>query len=361
MSKYKILTVTTSGLVKKEGISTVILDYYSFFDREKYQLDLIAAGECRDELVGEFESIGVRVQKLPGRKTELARYISALMKLMKREKYDAIYIHGSSAIMSIELCIARACGCKTRVVHSHNTMCEHQKVDQLLRPIFYRNYTTALACGTDAGKWLYGDRKFDVIKNGRDVEKYKFNAQKRAEIRQKLGLEEHTLAIGHVGAFFRQKNQGFLIDVLEKVIPQRPDVKLFLMGEGENREPLMERVEAEGLLDSVYFTGSISNVAEMLQAMDVMVLPSIYEGVPLVAIEWQIAGLPCLISDRVSHECAYMDSVEFLPLEADLWAMKLTTFTPAARIENDPEILQRTKDHGYSLRENAGKLQEYFQ
>lgn len=128
MRKIKILAISTSGLARKEGISTVILDNFSRFDKESFELHVIAAGAYSYELVQEYENAGVAIKCLPSRKASLLLYVKAFIALFKKEKYDALYIHGSSAIMSIELMIAKLCGCKVRVVHSHNTTCDHKNI-----------------------------------------------------------------------------------------------------------------------------------------------------------------------------------------------------------------------------------------
>lgn len=360
-TKYKILTVTTSGLGRKEGISTVILDYYSYFDKERYQLDIIASGEYNCELVTEFQKIGVNVRYLPSRKITVIKYIEAFSKLLKNEQYDAVYLHGSSAILSIELILAKIHGVKNRVVHSHNTTCNHKKVDKLLRPLFYKSYTTALACGENAGKWLYGERQFDIIKNGRNVDVYRFNANKREKTRQQLDVSDSTLLIGHVGNFNEQKNQQYLVSVLKEIVKVNTNVKLFMIGDGRMKPAVINLVSEEQLEDFVVFTGSISNVPDMLQAMDVMLLPSIHEGVPLVVIEWQIAGLPCILSDRVTKECAYTDLVHFLPMgDPRVWAKETLAIAVTDRGNSSEYLLNKTKENGYDLRENAYKLQQYF-
>lgn len=280
---------------------------------------------------------------------------------MKNEKYDAVYLHGSSAIMSIELILATIHGVKVRVVHSHNTTCNHKKVDKLLRPIFYKSYTVALACGEDAGKWLYGERPFDIIKNGRNIDVYKYNAEKRKEVRKALNAADSTLLIGHVGNFNEQKNQAYLIQVLKEIIKENINVKLYLMGDGVTKPDVMSMVSEEQVDDFVVFTGSISNVPDMLQAMDVMLLPSIHEGLPLVAIEWQIAGLPCILSDKITKECAYTDLVHFLSLDKPrVWAKETLAIAKNDRENNSEFLLNKTKENGYDLRENAYKLQKYF-
>ncbi len=362
MRKIKILTVTTSGLAKKEGISTVILDYYSHFDKSKFDLDIIVSGEYSYELVKAFQNIGVSIRCLPSRKYSFPKYIKSFIKLIQEQKYDALYIHGSSAIMSVELLLTWLGGCKIRVVHSHNTTCDHRRADRFLRPIFYHLYTQALACGSDAGKWLYGNRKFTVIKNGRDLNTYRYNSEIRKIMRRNLCLEDDTLAIGHVGNFNEQKNQRFLIDVIDNLQNRSEKAKLFLMGDGRTKSNIEQLVRKRKLDDYVVFTGSVSNVSEMLQAMDVMVLPSLYEGLPLVAIEWQIAALPCIFADSITKECAYTEQVKFLPLSVggNGWAEEILSWRGFEREIVANQCVELTKTHGYAIEENADKLQSIF-
>lgn len=361
MSRIKILTITTSGLGKKEGISTVILDYYSYFNKNEFQLDLIASGEYNYKLVTEFQSIGVNIRCLPSRKISVIEYIKALITLLKKEKYDAIYIHGSSSLMCIELIIAKIYKCNIRVVHSHNTTCDHKKLDKLLRPIFYRSYTKALACGTDAGKWLYGNRPFEIIKNGRNIDIYKYDEKKRREMRKKLGISDDTIVIGHVGNFNKQKNQAFLIDLMKENLKKDIPIKMYLMGEGTTKENIMAKAKQENVNGNICFTGSINNVPDMLQAMDIMLLPSLHEGLPLVVVEWQMAGLPCIVSDAVTRECAYTDLVCFLPLDnLAVWSKKITTLKICNRSAVSELAIQKARENGFDLKMNAQQLQQYF-
>lgn len=357
MKKKKILTISTSGFSKKEGISTVILDYYKYLDKEKFELVLIVAGEYNKDLVKEFQKIGVSIYYLPCRKKFFIKYIRAIFKILKTGNYDAIYTHGSSAIMTIELFIAKICGCKKRIVHSHNTVCQHKIADRILRPIFYASYTKALACGKDAGEWLYGHRKFEIIQNGRDIKVYQFNPEIRSVMRKKLGIDDGTLLVGHVGNFNEQKNQKFLVEIIKKL--KSENVKLYLMGDGKTRYQIEEFVKIEELKNKIVFTGSISNVPDMLQAMDVMVLPSLYEGLPLVAIEWQISALPCILSDTITRECAYTNLVNFLSLNEspELWSKEILKYVGYDREKISDFVIEQTKEHGFSLEDNIERLQ----
>lgn len=361
MRKIKILAISTSGLARKEGISTVILDNFSRFDKDIFELHVIAAGAYSYELVQEFEIAGVAIKCLPSRKASLSLYVKAFIALFKKEKYDALYIHGSSAIMSIELMIAKLCGCKVRVVHSHNTTCDHKKADKLLRPLFYNLYTDAIACGEEAGQWLYGGRPFMILKNGRDVNKYRYNEEKRFEIRSNLGARESEFLVGHVGNFNKQKNQKFALEIFKEILKKNNSAKLYLMGAGTLLEETKSLATEMEIQDKVIFTGSISNVHEMLQAMDVMILPSLHEGLPLVAIEWQIAALPSVISDVVTSECSYSGLVTFMPPADEVaWADKIIEVAAVDRKHLAEKQVELTKNAGFDINQNAVELQKFF-
>ncbi|WP_034587778.1 glycosyltransferase family 1 protein [Enterocloster asparagiformis] len=361
MNKIKILAISTSGLARKEGISTVILDNFSRFDKNIFELHVIAAGAYNYELIQEFEKAGVSIKCLPSRKASIVLYVKAFISLFRQEKYNALYIHGSSAIMSIELLIAKMCGCKMRVVHSHNTTCDHKKSDKLLRPFFYRLYTDAIACGKEAGKWLYGGRPFLLLKNGRDVNRYRYDGETRSAIRKDLGVSGDELLVGHVGNFNKQKNQKFALEIFRELLKRNNKAKLYLMGAGILLDKTKNLAVEMGLQDKVIFTGSIGNVHEMLQAMDVMTLPSLHEGLPLVTIEWQIAALPSVISDVVTSECAYSDLVTFLPLDnATAWAEKIVEVAKLDRAVIAEKQVELTKAAGFDINQNARELQRFF-
>lgn len=363
MKKIKMLTVITTDLRCREGISTIVYDYYKCFDLSCFTLDMVVTPKTNQEIIDRFTDIGVSLKWLPERKKETLSYMLNLKRLIKREKYDAVYIHGSSAIMLIELSVSLLSRCQCRIVHSHNTSCEHKIVDKMLRPFFHKCYTGALACSVEAGKWLFGNHKFDLVKNARDVKKYKFNADKRACIRSKLELSDDILAIGHVGNFNSSKNQAFLILVFAEVLKRYPNAKLFLMGSGDLQSKSEELAKVCGIYDHVCFMGTISNVEEILQALDVMVLPSIYEGLPLVAVEWQMAALPCLISDTVTRECTFTEFVKFKALGDgyEAWAEDILKLKDVCNRKDIAEqVVTAARKSGFDIETNATTLQNYL-
>ena len=358
----KILVISTSGFSKKEGISTMILDLLGRFDKAKFKIHLIVQGNYDRGLISEFNNVGIICKYVPSRKKALFKYMKMLNSIFKKEKYDVVYVHGSSAIMSIELFVAALNGCRVRLVHSHNTMCEHKILDKCFRPLFYYLYTDAMACGVDAGKWLYGDRKYLVLKNGRDIRKFSFNNDMRKKIRNQLEISDETLVVGNVGNFNEQKNQAFTLRVFKELLKLKPNSKLVLVGTGEKLNEMRMLSQELGVSNSVIFLGIVNNVQDYLQAMDVMILPSLYEGVPLVVIEWQIARLPSLISDRITRECAFSELVHYKSLDASYldWANELIKISAFERNEISIDIDGLAIENGFDIESSVMFLENYI-
>lgn len=359
--KVKVLNILTGGL-RREGITSTQLDYMKNMDRSDIQIDIAAVYNNESDVIKEFESIGCKVVVFPDRRASILKYMLSLYRTIRKEKYDIVHVHGSSSLMSIELVIAMLAGVKVRIAHSRNTKCDNAKVDKILRPIFNHSYTIAFACGQDAGRWMFGNKTFTVIHNGKDLDKFRFDRTKREAIRKQFGIES-KFAIGFVGNINYVKNLSFLVDVFYKVYSINPKSVLFIMGEGPDREKIEKKVKDLGLVESVIFTGRIANVAEMLQGMDLMLLPSLFEGLPNVVLEWQIAGLPSIISDNITRECKVTELVEYLPIDqgTDLWVKKINSLD----FSEDRELLsenacQRMKNAKFDIIENAKYLKNIY-
>ncbi len=362
MKRIKILILSTSRFIKREGISTVIFDYFCRFDRNLFELHIAVDGDYNSDLVNEFMAAGILADYLPSRKKELKNYSIELLKLLKRERFDAIYANGSSALMCIELVTAFLVGCKVRIVHSHNTTNDHKLIDKILRPFFYLLCTDAFACGEEAGRFLFGKHEFTIIKNGRDILKYKYNEKIREQTRQLLHIDNDCLLIGHVGNFNYKKNQKFILEIFSEILKINPNTKLFLMGTGDQLEEMKILAKELEISNHVVFTGSISNVDQMLQAMDIMVLPSIHEGLPLAVVEWQIAALPCLLSENVTTEVAFCDLVHFMSLnnKPKEWAREILKLPIINRKEKAEITQELAKKSGFDINENAVFMQQYL-
>ena len=247
-------------------------------------------------------------------------------------------------------------------MHSRNSSCEHVRADKILRPILYATYTSGFACGEKAGKWLFKDRPFTVISNGKDIDKFLFNAEIRDEYRNKLAADKKEILLGHVGLFHKQKNHFFLINTFAKVCEKSDCYRLVLIGEGEEMENVRKQVQNLNLQNKVDFLGRQSDVQNWLQALDIMVFPSLFEGMPNVVLEWQIAGLPSIISDTITKECTITDNVKYLSLHSgyDAWADAILKTKVLSRENQQSEIRETFKNAGFDIKENATALKAIY-
>lgn len=358
----KILCINSNRL-KNDGITNSILNYFAYMNRSDMEVDLLKTADVAPEIEGRIQEIGLKVVFTQYRKNVL-RYILSTARLIRKNHYDIVHVHGSSAILSIDLLAAWLGGCKVRIAHSRNTQCDYKIIDKLLRPLFNLLCTERFACGQDAGRWLFGDRPFIVIKNGKDITKFRFDSKLRDSVREKYGWQEYTL-IGHVGNFNYQKNHEFLIRVFAQLYSQNKQYRLVLMGSGESYfDAAKEQVKSLGLEDAVVFMGSITNVPEILQAMDLMLFPSRFEGLPNVVLEWQISGLPALISDKITRECKVTNLVQYLSIDQGekVWtdavlSMENTSEDREARSE---EACVQMREAQFDIQENAKNLKKIY-
>lgn len=357
----KILHIPTGGLFS-DGILSCIIEYMTAMDKSGMDIKILATNKAQKDVIQRVEKSGCKVVSIPYRKKNLIKYIWKLYRYILKENIDIIHVHGSSSLMSIELITAKLAGCKIRIAHSHNTTCENKKADKLLRPIFVKTYTEAFACGQDAGKWMFGNHKFKVIPNGRNLKKYEYDIEKRIECRSKLKIPEDALILGHVGRFNMQKNQEYLVHIFYEVYKQNRKSYLVLVGTGEKVNKVKRLVTELGLERNVVFTGVIENVYNYLSAFDVMLLPSLYEGLPLVVIEWQIAGLPCIVSDTVTRECAITSLVRFesIKKKPEIWATDIENLILEDRNQNKSSIFNEVKIAGYDIEIGARKLKKLY-
>ncbi len=358
----KILVIL--GGLGREGITSSVLTYLEAMDKNEIDLHLGIAGNAQPEMLERANNIGIALHILPGRNLKPIPYFFALKKLVTKEAFDIVHVHGNSATLGLDLTAARLGGCPIRIAHSHSSSCTHPIMSGLMKPLFYANCTTRFACGMAAGQWMFKDRSFQIIPNGKQIALFLFNPQIRMALRQKYNAQD-KIVIGHVGAFTEVKNHAFLIDVFNRICRTDDRYVLWLIGEkNENMRQIQKKTEMLGIKDKVAFLGFQSHVEQYLCAMDIAALPSLYEGFPNVVIEWQISGLPCVLSDRITRDCCFMDDVSYLPLEAgpDVWAEAIKSIEIRDRNEKQDIILKKTRNAGLDIKQNAAYLKRlYFQ
>ena len=325
----KIQVAVCANSLAVNGISAVIMNYARYIDPDRFHITILAGAPIAETYRNECDRSGVSVVELPARKTSSASYYAALFRNLKEKHYDIFHIHGNSATITLELLIAAASGIPVRIAHSHNTRCTCTAAHRLLSPLFSRAFTHAFACGTDAGRWLFKDREFHVIPNGFLTERFRFRSDLRQKVRRRYSLDG-SFVIGHIGRFNPQKNQPFLLDVFRCAAAANDNIRLILAGNGPDHEKTMELIRSHPFKDRIIVCEETDCPEELYAAMDLFVLPSLYEGFPVVLLEAQISGLPCLVSDTVTREVRIGNQIRYLSLlkSAENWAEEILNTEP---------------------------------
>ena len=334
MGAKRVLLVSTAN-INCGGVKSFLFNWVKHASKDNYKFVWFILGKVEDPtLVAEFEQLGVEivVGNLPpdcnkfGVGVVCAKEIS---RLIKEYGFDMIHVNSVSMYRSlIILFLAKILGVKRRIVHSHGSPPEGNRlkrmIKSILRELICSSATDFVACSRTAAQHLFGDRHLNdaiIINNCIDTKKFAFLQDVRAQYRDSLGLA-NNFVLGHVGAFCSAKNHDFLIDVFKLISARDADARLLLMGAGELEKPIKKKVLDQGLEDKVIFTGVTDQVPKYLCAMDLFLLPSLHEGLPIVGIEAQTSGLFCVFSDAVTTEVQITENCRFISLEAPLekWA-----------------------------------------
>lgn len=317
MKKIRIAYLTKDMPVN--GISTVIMNYCRYLNKEKYDITIFSGPPIVEQYRKECEKLGIRIIETPPKKGgNPLKYYIFLLKNITKKKYDVVHIHGNSATITIELLITLLKGIKNRVGHCHNTQCDSFKVHKTLKPILGKIYTNGFACSKEAGEWMFGDKPFDVLPNGFITENFIFNQENRVKIRKKLKIND-KFVIGHVGMFNEQKNHPFILNVFEKVAEKNDKAILLLVGTGPDYEKIQKIIDKHPYKEKIICYGVTDKVSEIYDAMDLFFFPSKFEGLGIVLLEAQIKGLPCIASDVIPKEVVLDNKlVDFLSLESNL-------------------------------------------
>ncbi len=346
------------GKMVNGGVEAVVMNYYRHIDREKVQFDFIVDEDSTVIPKDEIEKLGGRVFIVPPYQ-KLNKYIPALIKLFKENKYKIVHSH-INTLSVFPLFAAKRAGVPVRIAHNHSTAAKGETKKNILKYVlrpFAKVYATHYAaCSKYAAEWLFGKKtvaqgKVTIFNNAIDLDKFKFDENVRNEVRKELGIED-KFVIGHVGRFCYQKNQEFLVDIFEEVYKQNPNAVLMLVGDGPDREKIEEKIKNIG---GVILLGNRTNVDRLYQAIDIFVFPSRYEGLGIAAIEAQVCGIKTIISEAVPNDAVISSNTEQLLLEdgAGSWAEKILSVKIYDRAFVYSEI--------YDISIQADKLTEFYE
>jgi glycosyltransferase involved in cell wall biosynthesis len=355
------------GRLDRGGAETIVMNLYRNIDRSKIQFDFVKHTDEKCDFDDEIRELGGKIISVP-RYTgkNHVSYIKEWKNIFsKRPEYKIIHGHMRSTAI-IYLSIAKKYGLTT-IAHSHSTGSRGNKIEQLTKNIlqFPIRYTAdyLFACSDDAGKRLFGKKavnkeNYRIIKNAIDVDNYMFNKSLRNKIRKLLNIED-KFVIGHVGSFTYAKNHEFLLDMFYEVQNQKENAIMLLIGDGDLRKSVEYQIKKLGIKDKVILTGVVSNVNEYLQAMDVFVFPSIYEGFGMALIEAQAAGLNCFVSSNLPKEVFLTDLIYGISIDESTkyWANLIINKMNNLERKDVSEII---KAAGYDIVTSACWLQNFY-
>ncbi|MGY3718133.1 glycosyltransferase family 1 protein [Sutcliffiella cohnii] len=352
--------------MNRGGAETMIMNLYRNIDRSRVQFDFIVHTEGECDYDEEIEALGGVIYRMPrySGKNHL-RYKKSWNEFF-REHTEYRIIHGHvRSTAAIYLKIAKAHRLTT-IAHSHSTS-SGRGVSAIIKNILQYpiRYTAdyLFACSKTAGEWLFGKKiykneKFLVVNNAIDSKKFIFDEKTREEIREEFAIDG-KFVIGHIGRFNTPKNHEFLIDIFKEVYEKNNRAVLLLVGDGELREPIKAKINKMNLSDNVIFTGVRKDIPEILQAMDIFVFPSLYEGLGIAVIEAQAAGLPCIVAETIPKEAFVTDHIYSLSLKqsANKWANQILEYSNGFQRKN---AFKQISNQGYDIFTTAKFLEDFY-
>lgn len=356
----RILHIVTT--MNRGGLETMLMNYYRYIDHTKVQFDFLVHRDAESDYDKEILSLGGKIYHLPRLNPLSINYRKQLNKFFEEHKeYQIIHVH-QDCLSSIALKYAKKNDIPIRIAHAHSTS-QDKNIKYLVKNFFMRSiskYATYLfACGIEAGDWMFRGNNYTILNNAIDIKKFIYNPNIRNETRTKFNISKDEILIGHVGRFNYPKNHEFLIDIFNEVHKLVSNSKLMLIGTGNLQDLIKVKVKKLDLEDNVLFLGNRNDVNELMQAMDILVFPSHYEGLPVTLVEAQASGLPIIKSNNIPQQCVITPNVYSLSLNDNVqkWSQKiLETYKNYQRNDTSSYI----KDAGFDIEENAKWLENLY-
>ena len=369
-----MINILIVGLMDvKGGIEQLVYQICTRMDQNIFHCDFLAyCPKCAYE--DELKAMGGHVYHITRRGVNPLKCRNELKVFFKshQDLYDYIWFHGSSASNKTGHIFARKYTNAQIISHSHGTFFDSKgRIRKILHTFLHhmhqRKYMACtdycFACSRAAGQWLFGktDKEVYIIKNGIEIQNYQFNQSIRDEYRKKFAIENNTV-IGHAGRFCTAKNQDFILDIFNEVLKEDQNYMLLLAGEGELLEKIKQKADILGITGHVIFAGYRDDWNNMLQAIDLLLLPSLYEGLPIVAIEAQANGLPCLLSDTITDEVGITDLVEYMSLNCSEreWASKIINLIKKNAKNDRNRYREKILENGYDIHKTINSLEKFF-
>lgn len=372
MNKNKIYILQLGMTKNIGGMETYLMSQYRKLDKKYIQYDFVnLSKDDKMAFSEEIKNNGSKIYSVPKRKYHPFLHYYEMMKILfhNRKKYKYIVLNTCHLYYIFPLFFAKIIQIPNRIIHSHNSDDEikisffRKILININKILMHFSVTDYWACSEIAGKWMFKNRNFRVIHNAINVSDFVYNESIRQKVRTKLGLLKDEFVIGHVGRFSYQKNHDFLIDVFNEVHRRLPESVLILIGDAVEDELYInkakKKVKELNLVENVRFLGIRNDVPEIMQAMDCFLFPSRFEGLGIVIIEAQTAGLPCYVSSVIPNEVKITNLVDFISLNEspENWAEKIIKNKNYKRKDVSKEIIKA----GYDINTEIKKIQKFYE
>ena len=366
MKNIKILNKLQK--VQPGGMMNYVFGNMKHINRDRFQMDILSRDKSFEDL-RECKEYGYKVRFYSAKERENKKLLIQEMQEALQD-YDVFHVHTNYWLGFLMEETAMNLGIGKVMIHAHNSGMgvqdykirkEYSKKHEHYKSLLSLNEATHFcACSREAADWLYGPQiprdRIIILKNAVEAERYFYNPQIRKDMRKQLGIEEEFV-IGHVGRFERQKNHKFLLSAFANAYRRNPMLRLLLLGNGILENEIHRQAEELRIKNAVIFAGWKRNTEHYLQAMDLFVLPSLFEGLPIGLIEAQAAGLHGLVSDRVTKEADITGNLEYIPLDEEIWTLRMLAEAQGYdRVNTD----QMIKDAGYDIRDQIKALERIY-
>ncbi|MBO5192384.1 MAG: glycosyltransferase [Bacteroides sp.] len=351
------------------GVAKLLYDYYrNMEDKKEIQFDFLIYDFYENGIYEEaLKKMGCVIYKIPSFKKDRKASLDAMESIIRQGKYDVVHSHRCTRGI-FALWFAKKYGVQRRIVHSHIAYEDIGKtakaINKILGLINRHLATDLFACGVDAARYMWGERclndnKIHIMTNAINTLEFKFDIMMRNRKRQELGIaEKYTIA--SVGRLNRQKNQAFLIRVFSKVLKKSNDVVLVFAGRGEDEVYLKKLCEDLRIANQVMFLGIRDDIPKLINAFDLLAMPSLYEGLPVSVVEAQANGLKVLVSDTVTREVAVTELIQYLPLDEETWIKSIYDEINKNAGINRESYASKVAKAGYEIKVESMKMQEYY-
>lgn len=311
------------------GVEAVVFNYYRAIDHDKYQFDFFYDEDSTVGAQQDVIDLGARFFQLPPYQ-RLPEYINTLRHYLREGHYRIVHSH-LNTISVFPLYCAWKESVPVRIAHNHSVPGGNEAgrnaLKELLRHFSRLFANEYCACSEAAGRWLFGNRLVDagrvtVLRNAIDFSRFDVDQNTANEKRESLGIREDAFVVGHVGRFTAAKNHRKVLSVFRAVKEELPEAVLLLVGDGEEHDNIEKWIDEYGVRDSVIMTGKVTDPQNYYPLIDVMILPSVFEGLPVTVIEAQVSGIPCVISDVVNRDAVISNACHYLSLDVSdfVWA-----------------------------------------